>query len=108
ADELIITYKQKQLGLEPKISFCSNPYKNSFNVQIFASYFIPFFESSGILVRQYNASGNRKNLVSGSSRNNLTHRDEIDVTYNNHAFNSVAFNAQHIYIGFVIGFTFKG
>lgn len=105
ADNLFITYKQKQLGLEPKIAFSSNPYKKAYTIQIFASYFIPIFESSGLIITQKDNNLNRTNQLSGSSKNSLEHHNEISASYNNHKFNSVAFHANHIYIGVTFGIT---
>jgi len=86
-------------------SLGSNPYKKAYTIQIFASYFIPIFESSGLIITQKDNNLNRTNLLSGSSKNSLEHHNEISASYNNHKFNSVAFHANHIYIGVTFGIT---
>lgn len=107
ANNLLVSYKQNQLGIEPKIAFCSNPYKKSFTIQIFASYFIPIYESSGLKLKQDTKTGLATNFLSGSFKNSLNHHNEINATYNNHVFNTVAFHANHIYIGVTFGIPIK-
>ncbi|HSY61126.1 MAG TPA: hypothetical protein VK796_04575 [Cytophaga sp.] len=105
ADNLFISYKQNQLGLEPKIAFCSNPYKKQYSIQLFASYFVPIFESSGLILTQKSNTVNKTNLLSGSSENSINHHNEINATYNNQVFKTVPFHANHIYIGVTFGIT---
>lgn len=104
ADNLLISYKQNQLGLEPKIAFCTNPYKKRYSIQIFTSYFIPIFESSGLLFKQSSYSTSSTNPLSGSSENSLKHHNEIHATYNNQAFNTVPFHANYFCLGVVVSF----
>lgn len=107
AENLVISYKQKQIGLQPKIALCTNPYKKKYCVQLFASYFIPIFESNGLLLRQYSDGESHRKLVSGSSTNNLRDKNEIQASYNNRAFTSTPFHANYFYFGISLGFTFQ-
>jgi hypothetical protein len=107
ANTLIISYKQNQLGLQPKIALCTNPYKKTYGVQLFASYFIPLFESSGLILGQHNNKYDAAKLLSGSASNNLKNERDVTATYNNHSFHSVPFHANHIFIGIVFVCTFQ-
>lgn len=107
AENLVISYKQKQIGLQPKIALCTNPYKTKYCVQLFASYFIPIFESSGLLLRQYSDNESHRKLISGSSTNNLQDKSEIQASYNNRPLRSTPFHANYFYIGISLGFTLQ-
>jgi hypothetical protein len=107
ADKLIVSYKQNQLGLQPKIAICTNPYKAKYSIQLFASYFIPLYQSGGIILRQHNDTYGKTHLVSGSNTNTLNNQTGITATYNNHSFHSVPFRANNIFIGVVFGFTIQ-
>ena len=96
SDKFIVTYKQNQLGIQPEIAFCTNPYKAKYSIQLFASYFIPLYQSSGIVLRQYNDTYGKTHLVSGSNTNTLNNQTGITATYNNHSFHSVSFRANNI------------
>ena len=105
ADRLAINYKQNQIGIQPKITLCTNPYKTKMSVQFFVSYFIPLFQSGGLQMIQYSTT-NAPHVVSGSTGTKIKHHDEITATYNNEPFHSIPFRANNLFIGVALGINF--
>ena len=105
SSSLAINYKQNQIGIQPKIALCTNPYKTKISVQLFAAYFIPLFESGGLQLIQH--SGDEPtHLVSGSASTKLKNQKGVTATYNNHSFHSTPFHANNIFVGIVFGMNF--
>ncbi|WP_157446933.1 hypothetical protein [Cytophaga aurantiaca] len=107
ANKLVVIYKQNQIGIEPKIAVCTNPYRPGVGVQFFASYFIPLSQSCGLVLRQHDIKKNATQFISGSSKNNLNRHDEITATYNNQRITSTPFDANYFFIGVAIVFTIQ-
>jgi len=102
ADRLAINYKQNQIGIQPKITLCTNPYKTKMSVQFFASYFIPLFQSGGLQMIQYSTTDS-PHFVSSSAGTKIKNHDEITATYNNEPFHSFPFRASNLFIGIALG-----
>ena len=102
SDRLAINYKQNQIGIQPKITLCTNPYKTKMSVQFFASYFIPLFQSGGLQLIQY-SNTDSPHFVSGSAGTKIKNHDEITATYNDQPFHSIPFRANNLFIGIALG-----
>jgi len=103
ADNLSISYRQNQIGIEPKITFCTNPYKSFVSIQIFASCFLPIWESGGLSLKQSSNTDKQTNIVSNGITNSFNANPDITATYNNHTFHAVPFHANYIHIGIIFG-----
>jgi hypothetical protein len=104
SNELAINYKQNQIGIQPKIALCTNPYKTKISIQLFVSYFIPIFQSGGLQLIQ-RSSTDSPHFVSGSAGTKIKNHDDITATYNNQSFHSIPFRANNVFIGISLGIT---
>ncbi|MGN6648162.1 MAG: hypothetical protein ACTHJT_16680 [Cytophaga sp.] len=104
SDRLAINYKQNQIGIQPKIVFCTNPYKTKMSVQLFVSYFIPLFQSGGLQLIQHSYSDS-SHFISKSTDTKIKKHEEITATYDNQPFHSIPFRANNIFIGIAFGVT---
>lgn len=104
ARTLEISYKQNQLGLQPKLSLCTNPYRSWLSIQISVSYFIPLAQSGGLSLTQFNAAGTA-NQITGTSVIKLNNQD-ITATYNSQPVHSTPFRLPYVCMGFIFGISF--
>jgi hypothetical protein len=100
ADNLVLSYRQNEFGILPKIVLCINPYKQMFTMQVFASYFIPITQTGAILLVQKSNSSKYDSILGGS---NIKNHPEAIATYNNKQFQSTPFRLNAITIGIVLG-----
>jgi hypothetical protein len=104
SNELAINYKQNQIGIQPKIALCTNPYKTKISIQLSVAYFIPIFQSGGLQLIQ-RSSTYSPHFVSSSAGTKIKNHDDITATYNNQPFHSIPFRANNIFLGISLGIT---
>jgi hypothetical protein len=100
ADNLVISYKQNELGILPKIALCTNPYKKMFTVQIFISYFLPITKTGSLLMVQ-ESNSSKYDYSFGNS--NMKKNPQVIATYDNKRFQSTPFKLNEISAGIILG-----